>query len=143
MNKLAERLVIAGGIVSLLWGLFHVVAIPQLVTEMVAGAGGGAAPGVAELAAFILLCNACITAFLLGIGIVLVVARKSVCQTLVGKLTLGMLTLFWMVRLIAPYFLLPEGVSLLQYISPLDAVFIVMIALYLVPLLLSKKALSG
>jgi len=34
---------------------------------------------------------------------------------------------------------LPEGVTPLQFISPLDAIFIVMAALYLVPLILSKK----
>lgn len=143
MNKLVERVIVVGGVVSIGWALFHVAVIPQLVYAMVADAGGESAAGVAALASFIFLCNAVITAFLLGIGVALIAGRKSVRPTLFGKMALAMLTAFWLVRLAAPYFLLPEGVTPLQSMGPLDAIFALMVALYLVPLLLRTKAVEG
>jgi len=119
----------------------------MLVTEMVADAGGVSMPGVEALSSFILLCNACITAFFFGIGTALIVGRKSACQTLFGKMVLVMMAVFWLVRLIAPYFLLPEGVTPLQIIAStdviLDIIFILMIALSVAPLILHKRQGDG
>lgn len=123
---------------SLLWGLFHIFAIPSMIADMVTAAGG-ASPGVDDLASFNLLFNACMTAFLLGIGVVFILGRASVRSTLLGKALLIMMSLFWLVRLIAPYFLLPQGVSAGDNISPFDIVFLAMAVLYCVPLLLKEK----
>ncbi|MCL1838231.1 MAG: hypothetical protein FWG47_02805 [Propionibacteriaceae bacterium] len=142
MNKTVERLILAGGITSMLWAVFHVVVIPQLVSEMATEAGGRQVAGVSAMADFILLCNACFVAFLFGVGLVLVVGRKTVRQSIVGRMTLMMLTAFWLVRLITPYFLLPQGVTALQNLGVLDVIFVLMVALYLVPLLVRKPAVA-
>ena len=144
MNKSIERIILAGGIVSLFWAVFHALMIPMLVTEMAADAGGVSMPGVEALVSFILLCNACLTAFFLGIGVALIVGRKTVDQTLFGKLTLTMMVVFWMVRLLTPYFLLSQGVSPVEYLTSFegtfDLVFVLMIVLFVLPLILRKKA---
>jgi len=139
MEKIAGRIVLAGGIAALFWGVFHMAAIPFIVTDMAAAAGGESATGVAEMASFINLFNACTTAFLLGIGVTLIVGKKSVCQTLLGKMLLIMMVVFWLVRLIAPYFLLLDGVSFVQNISFFDLVFILMAALYFAPLIVASR----
>ena len=139
MKKSVERLILAGGIASVFWGLFHIAAIPPMVAEMVTTAGGKSAAGVSDLASFLLLFNACTTAFLLGMGAALILGRKSAGQTLFGSLSLAMMVVFWVVRLVTPYFLLPEGVTVGDNISMIDAFFVVMAALYLIPLLMSAK----
>jgi nitrate reductase gamma subunit len=126
MKKLNQALVVTGGIILILLGLFHVSFfwIPEWETEL-----SKANP---EMNSLVQMLNLGVVSLLLLLGIILLWFRTEVLTTSLGKGLLLTVALFLLVRLIGD-FVFPGGSGMMKVILFLCVV------IYVIPALQYRK----
>jgi hypothetical protein len=122
MEKLRQTLVTIGGLCSLLWGLFHISfwILLDWKNELIK---------LAELNSNVMqMLNIGIVVFLLSFGFILLVYRKEILNSALGRAVLVVFALFWLARLVGE-FVFPGG-SLL-----LGLILLACVLIYLIPAL--------
>jgi hypothetical protein len=128
MEKIRKILVTIGGIVSLLWGLFHISfwfsPLFDWTNEL---------PKLNQLNSNVMqMLNIAVIVPLLSIGVVILVCRKDILETKLGRGLLIVLALFWIARLIGE-FAFPEGSA------GLGVALFICVLIYLIPAVITNK----
>ena len=148
--KARRNLVVAGGVLSILWGVFHVLAfspmglsrdpaaLEDLVTAGLADLPGESARQLIDL--FTLFNNALIV-YMVGIGVVTIITAKTLADTRLGQGLLVTQAVFWAVRLVAPLVQQArEGVALGLSEALGVTIFLVMVLVYALPLVVGRQS---
>ncbi|MCL2454137.1 MAG: hypothetical protein FWD18_02360 [Micrococcales bacterium] len=135
-----KNLIITGGIFSIVWGLFHVamftpvgfVRDPEsLGLEGLTGENMENAVGLIDL---ITLFNNGMVIYMVGIGIITIIAAKTMAGTRIIQALLVMQVIFWIARMVVPMIQESTGPD------ALSAVFLAMVVLYSLPLVVGRRA---
>jgi len=129
MEKFRKNLVIIGGVTSLLWGLFHIsfwfAPFPidwknelMKLTEMNSN--------------IMQMLNVGISVFLLAFGFLMLIYRKEIANSALGRALLIIFSLFWLARLIGEI-VFPGGSIVL------GVILFLCVLIYLLPAIITKK----
>jgi hypothetical protein len=127
MNRLRKNLILAGGIIMVALGLFHTTfwLNPMWSSEL--------AKLHPEMSALVQLFNICNVTLLTALGVALLVCRREVATTRLGRALLLVIALFLAVRTVAGGFFPTDGNLLIT------GVLTLCVLLYLIPAVMKEE----
>lgn len=142
---------IAGGVVSVVWGLLHVAMFlplafdPMSMVDTAAIDERGLSDGVTlsdatRIADLLTLLNDALIVYMVGIGLLTVLGARTFATSRLGTGLLVMQVVFWVARIVVPVFQAGRAeVEPSTSMVVLDVVLVATLTVYVVPLVLGRR----